>query len=180
MPLKLEEAAALPSSCPFVHLPGDRPQRGSTRHRWEAPGSREGLVGCARRGPLPRGAQLFRVWEERRICNKDMHSAAIYNPENWKRPKSPPAGTGPGRYAEEGMEMPGHVTRGGGRAPWRRAPRAWGEPRITQFAHSHRNSGTLRAGAPSQVSGRGPAATASSSRAVAPVGGHAVPSPLRQ
>lgn len=46
----------------------------------------------------------------------------------------------------------------GGRAPWRQEPRAWGEPNIMQFAHSHRNYGALQACAPSEVSGHGQAA----------------------
>lgn len=57
------------------------------------------------------GHRLFRVWEERRICNKDMHSSAIYNPK-LEATQITPNWDWPGRYAEEGMEMPGHVTRG--------------------------------------------------------------------
>ena len=50
----------------------------------------------------------------------------------------------------------------GGRAPWKQEPCAWGEPNIMQFAHSHRNYGTLQTCAPLQVSGHGQAANSQS------------------
>ena len=50
----------------------------------------------------------------------------------------------------------------GGRAPWKQEPCVWGEPNIMQFAHSHRNYGTLQTCAPLQVSGHGQAANSQS------------------
>lgn len=59
------------------------------------------------------GLKLFRVSEERRICNKDMNRGAIYNQENWNQPKSPPQG--PAWQIHRGGEGDaGHVTRGEG------------------------------------------------------------------
>lgn len=61
---------------------------------------------------VPVGAQLFRVSEERRICNKDMHRGAIYNQENWKQPKSPPQGLAWQIHRGGGRRC--HVTHGEG------------------------------------------------------------------
>lgn len=60
------------------------------------------------------------------------------------------------------MEIPGHVTHGEGELRGNKSLVRGGEPNIMQFAHSHRNYGTLQTCAPLQVSGHGQAANSQS------------------
>lgn len=107
-----------------MHLPGQQPIArvyAAGRVRQKAGGFwKDVLTGrCLRGGLVIQGFQ-----RKERICNKDMHSGVIYKPENWKQPKSPPLGLAWQIHAEEGMEIPGHVTHGEGEAPWKQEPRA--------------------------------------------------------
>lgn len=113
MPMNLKEPALLPGRPPPSSTVRGRHSPGGTeRRRDRGTGQEASRVLSDALAGRP-GAQLFRVSEERRICNKDMNRGAIYNQENWKQPKSPPQGLA-WQIHRGGEGDAGLVTRGEG------------------------------------------------------------------